>query len=54
VVAGSNEVMPRGLAITPSGATLLTGTFDGAFDAGGGLLTSAGQSDIFVLRYSSL
>jgi hypothetical protein len=54
VVAGSNEVMPRALAITPSGATLLTGTFDGAFDAGGGLLTSAGQSDIFVLRYSSL
>ncbi|GAB4557639.1 MAG: hypothetical protein Tsb0020_01960 [Haliangiales bacterium] len=39
-----------GLAVDPAGNIALTGSFDNQIDFGGGKLTSAGESDIFVAK----
>ena len=49
---GSNSDSARGIAVTGSGDVLLTGTFEKTVNFGGGALTSAGQDDIFVAKYS--
>lgn len=41
------------LSVDSSGALVLTGTFNGTIDAGGGPLNSAGNSDIFVVKLDS-
>jgi hypothetical protein len=40
-----------GLALHSSGDAVLTGTFEGTVDFGGGPMTSAGLDDVFVVRY---
>ena len=40
----------RGIAIDASGNLVITGYFEGAVDFGGGVLTSAGNQDVFVAR----
>jgi hypothetical protein len=39
------------VAVDPSGNTVVTGSFSGSADFGGGLLTSAGATDIFVAKF---
>lgn len=41
-----------GCAALTGGAAVITGNFSGAVDFGGGTLTSAGSSDIFVARFA--
>lgn len=41
----------RGLAFDGSGNVLVTGLFQGGVDFGGGVLTSAGNADVFLARY---
>lgn len=43
----------QGVAVDASGGVLLTGEFAGAVNFGGGSLTSAGGSDLFVASYSA-
>jgi hypothetical protein len=40
------------LAVDPSGDVYLAGAFDGAMNLGGGLLTSAGNQDIFLAKFT--
>ncbi len=40
----------QGIAADPSGNVLLSGTFTGTLDVGGGPLQSAGQGDFFVIK----
>jgi FlgD Ig-like domain len=42
-----------GLAVDPSESVVLTGSYLGAVDFGGGVLTSAGSYDIFLAKYNS-
>ncbi|MCK6550455.1 SBBP repeat-containing protein [Myxococcota bacterium] len=42
----------RGVAVDAAGNVLATGEFDGTFDFGGGPLTSAGDTDAFLVKYS--
>jgi hypothetical protein len=42
-----------GVAADGSGNVILTGSFEGAVDFGGGDLTSAGDSDIFVAKFDA-
>lgn len=39
------------VAVDPSGNTIVTGSFWGTVDFGGGVLTSAGATDIFVAKF---
>jgi hypothetical protein len=39
------------VAVDPSGNVVITGCFNGTVDFGGGALTSAGSSDIFVAKF---
>lgn len=41
-----------GVASDGSGNVVTTGSFEGAFDFGGGTLTSAGTEDIFLVKYN--
>lgn len=43
----------QSLAIDPDGNIYLTGSFRGAVDFGGGSLTSAGHTDIFLVSYTA-
>ncbi len=49
---GSNN-MPYGMAVDNNDNILVTGSFNNSLDFGGGTLTSNGQSDIFLAKYSS-
>ena len=40
------------VATDASGNVVITGRFEGSVDFGGGLLTSAGYSDIFLAKYA--
>ncbi|MGD8414140.1 MAG: T9SS type A sorting domain-containing protein [Candidatus Latescibacterota bacterium] len=62
--AGGNHVWSRraggavndygnGIAVGSGGDVLLTGEFRGTVDFGGGPLTSAGNEDVFVVRYDT-
>lgn len=42
----------NGVAVDPDGGVLLTGSFDGAIDFGGGLMLSSGQNDVFIAKLS--
>src|SRR5204863_959165 len=42
----------NGVAIDPAGNILLTGVFEGTADFGSGPMTSAGQGDVFLAKYS--
>jgi hypothetical protein len=42
--------LPRGVAVDSEGSVLVTGTFWGSLDFGGGALISAGDEDIFVAK----
>lgn len=52
-LGGAGIDIPESLAVDPSGNALVTGSFEGSVDFGGGALTSAGGEDIFVLKLSS-
>jgi hypothetical protein len=41
-----------GVAVDTKGNVLATGSFSGSFDCGTGVVTSAGASDVFVVKYS--
>lgn len=43
----------QAIAVDPSGDVIVVGTFSGAVDFGGGLLASAGGSDLFVVKLSA-
>ncbi len=47
----TNSVYARSVATDAAGNVVITGHFDGAFDFGGGPLTSAGGSDVFVAKF---
>ncbi|MBW2731667.1 MAG: SBBP repeat-containing protein [Deltaproteobacteria bacterium] len=42
----------KSVAVDVSGNVMVTGSFEGTVDFGGGVLTSAGQSDIFVVSFA--
>ena len=46
----SSNQAGAGVAVDPSGNVLLVGTFSGSIDFGGGSLTSAGSTDVFVAQ----
>ncbi|MEP7121316.1 MAG: hypothetical protein ABJE95_10420 [Byssovorax sp.] len=47
---GATNQDPRDLAVDPSGAIVVAGDFTGTVDFGGGVLTSAGATDGFVVK----
>ena len=49
----SDSQAPGAVAVDASGNVVLTGTFYGTVDFGGGALTSAGSGDIFVAKFGS-
>jgi len=53
-VGGFYDDAVYGVAVDANNNVLVTGTFSGTADFGGGPLTSAGGPDIFVAKYSSL
>lgn len=50
---GASTDYAYGVATSPGGSVVVTGSFNGAVDFGGGALTSVGGSDIFVAKYTS-
>jgi len=48
--AAGGSVSAAGLAVGAAGDLFVAGPMDGAVDLGGGVLTSAGATDVFVLR----
>jgi fibronectin type 3 domain-containing protein len=50
---GASSESGAAVATDVSGNVVVTGTFEGSVDFGGGLLTSAGLKDIFVAKYTS-
>ena len=52
-IGGSAEDAGNGVAVTSSGDVVVAGYFQGTANFGGGSITSAGLSDIFVARYTS-
>jgi hypothetical protein len=51
-IAGSGNEVGYGVAVDGNGDVVVTGTFDQQADFGGGVLSSAGLSDIFVAKYA--
>jgi hypothetical protein len=51
-IGGPQEDLVRGLAVAGDGSVVVAGTFSGTIDPGAGPLTSAGNEDIFVVRYA--
>jgi hypothetical protein len=50
---GTSSDIPKAVAVDGSGNVAVAGYFQGTVNFGGGTLTSAGSSDIFVAKYSS-
>jgi hypothetical protein len=50
---GASIQEPTSLAIDAAGNIVITGTFHGELDFGGGTLQSAGMGDIFVVKFTS-
>ena len=51
-VGGTDVDEGRGVALDPDGNIIITGSFTGRVDFGGGALVSAGSTDIFVAKYT--
>jgi uncharacterized protein (AIM24 family) len=51
-IGGSGDNYGYGVALDGSGNIVITGSFNGAVDFGGGALTSAGSGDIFIVKYT--
>jgi len=51
-VGGVNAEAVNGLALDGNGNVVMTGSFNGTVDFGGGVLTSAGGNDIFLVKYA--
>ena len=51
--SGSGYEFVKAIAADASGNAILTGYFSGTVDFGGGLLSSAGQDDVFVAKFSA-
>ena len=51
-LGGTGNDEGRGIAVDSAGNVLLTGYFSGAADFGGGLLSSAGEYDVFAVKLS--
>jgi hypothetical protein len=51
VVPGSPSSSASSVAVDASGRVYATGSFQGTTDLGGGTLTSAGSSDVFLVQY---
>ena len=51
-IGGSAEDAGAGVAVTPSGDVVVAGYFQGTANFGGGPVTSAGLSDIYVAKYT--
>ncbi|MEJ7731109.1 MAG: hypothetical protein WKG00_18075 [Polyangiaceae bacterium] len=49
----SGAQVGRGIAVSGSGLVAIIGSLQGSVDFGGGVLTSAGSTDIFVARFST-
>ena len=52
-VSGSGGSVPAAIAVDGNGDVLVTGSFAGTADFGGGALTSTGTADIFLAKYAS-
>jgi len=52
-LGGSLDDQPASLALTPSGDAVITGSFYGTANFGGGDMVSAGGIDIFIARYGT-
>ncbi|APR88264.1 Hypothetical protein A7982_13613 [Minicystis rosea] len=52
-IGGTSADLVRGLATNASGKVRITGKYAGTVDFGGGNLTSAGSSDIFLAEYAT-
>ncbi len=50
---GTSSDYPQSVALDGSGNVVVTGYFNGSASFGGGTLTSAGSSDVFVSKYNS-
>lgn len=50
---GSGSARPQHVAVGPAGSIYLTGSFNGAVDLGGGMLTTTGESDGFIAKYDA-
>lgn len=48
---GTGNDQGSDIAIGPSGEMVLTGNFENTLDFGGGPMTSAGQTDVFLVRF---
>jgi hypothetical protein len=51
-VGGTGSESAEGVAVDPSGNVVVAGAFQGTVDFGGGAVTSAGDSDLFVAKYA--
>ncbi len=51
-VGGTDSDQSYGIAVDAAGFSVITGSFRGAADFGGGLRTSAGYQDVFVAKYN--
>ena len=51
-IGGSAEDSGAGVAVTPSGDVVVAGYFQSTANFGGGSVTSAGLSDIFIAKYT--
>jgi hypothetical protein len=49
----SGKTQPRAVAIGSTGDIVVSGFFDGSIDFGGGLLTTAGSNDVFLVRFNA-
>jgi hypothetical protein len=51
--AGVDSAKPVGIVVDSTGASVVLGTLNGSVNFGGGSLTSAGNGDIYLVKYSS-
>jgi hypothetical protein len=51
---GASSDVSRSVTVDAQGNAVVTGSFSGTVDFGGGRMTSAGSSDVFVARYSGV
>jgi hypothetical protein len=52
-VSGVDKAEPVGIVVDGAGASVVLGALKGKADFGGGLLTSAGDADVYLVKYSA-